>query len=124
MSDITDMLSDPDFKTGDYTVSRHGAPTYDAAGVLVPATPSSFTTGDASLQPPTGAALKVLPEGFHAEITAVLYTTAALRIEPMPDLVTVASGPLAGSLAVVAIAPWPGMGGTHYVVGLARKAVA
>jgi hypothetical protein len=117
------MLSNPRFKTGDYTVTRRAAPTYDSDGKLVPATPSSFTTGDASLQPPTGAALRVLPEGLHAEITAVLYTTAALQIEPVPDVVTVASGPLAGGLAVVAIAPWPGMGDTHYVVGLARKAV-
>lgn len=118
------MLSRPRFRTGDYTVTRHAAPTYDSAGVLVPATPSTFATGDASLQPPTGATLRVFAEGLHATIEAVLYTSTALRIEPVPDLVTVPSGPLAGSLAVVAIAPWPGMGDTHYVVGLARKAVA
>lgn len=118
------MLGQPRFRTGDYLITRTAAPTYDADGVLVPGATSTFTTGDASLQPPTGAALKVLPEGLHAEITAVLYTTAALQLDPVPDLVTVPSGPLAGGLRVVAIAPWVGMGDTHYVVGLARKAVA
>ena len=45
----------------------------------------------------------MLPEGLHAEITAVLYTTAALQLDPVPDLVTVPSGPLAGGLRVVAM---------------------
>jgi hypothetical protein len=111
------MLSNPRFKTGDYTVTRRAAPTYDADGVLVPASSSTFTTGDASLQPASAETLEVLPEGVHAEGAADLWTTTELTAEPVPDVVTIDSAPW----MVVRVKKHVGMGGTHYVVGLARS---
>lgn len=120
MSDLAAMLSDPDFRTGDYLVTRRGQPTY-LDGILQPAEPATFQTGDASLQPANGATLKVLPEASHAECAMVLYTSADLRCEPVPDVVTIEDAPFAGDWAVVAVAPWFGFGESFRVVGLARQ---
>lgn len=111
------MLGRPRFKTGDYTVTRRAAPTYDADGVLVPATATTFKTGDASLQPASAETLKVLPEGMHAEGAADLWTTAELRAVPVADVVTIGTE----AWTVVRVRKHDGMGGTHYVVGLARS---
>lgn len=117
MSDLTDMLSDPDFKTGDYTVTRRAAPSF-SAGEAVAGSTSTFTTGDASLQPASAQTLKVLPEGVHAEGVADLWTTTELRAVPVPDVVTIGGE----AWRVIRVQTHTGMGGTHYVVGLARGA--
>lgn len=117
MSDLTDMLSDPDFKTGDYTVTRTAAPTF-TAGVAVAGATSTITTGDASLQPVEGADLKLLPEGLHAANAALLYTTALLRLVPVPDQISIGSE----TWRVVGFKTWVGFGGTHQIAIVARSA--
>jgi hypothetical protein len=110
------MLANPRFRTGDYTVTRTAEPTW-TAGVKVAGATTTFTTGDASLQPASQATLKVLPEGTHAAGAADLWTTTALRAQPVADVVTIDSE----SWRVVRVEKHVGMGGTHYIVGLARS---
>ena len=86
------MLSDPDFTTGSYTVTRTAAPTFDDDGVAVDGTSSTFTTGPSILRPLGGSDLEALPEGYHVSDTRKLLTTATLRVgkgETPPDAVTV-----------------------------------
>ena len=110
------MLASPRFRTGNYTVTRRAAPTF-TSGEAVAGAVTTFKTGDASLQPATAATLRVLPEGVHADGAADLWTTAELRAVPVPDTVTVG----AEAWKVVRVEKHTGMGGTHYVVGLARS---
>lgn len=123
MSDLTDLLADPDFRTGDYVVTRRAAPTF-TDGVADAFTTTTLTTGWASLQPMEGADLVALGEGFHASDTRRLFTTAALRLVPVPDLLTIAN-PDTGTdetWRVVGFDPHTGLGGSHRVVYLARGA--
>jgi hypothetical protein len=118
VSDLTDMLSDPDFKTGDYTVTRRAAATWSSGEATSGAT-STFTTGNASLQPASAETLAVAPEGAHATGVADLWTTTELRTvtDATPaDIVTIGTE----AWRVVRVAKHVGMGGTHYIVGLAR----
>jgi hypothetical protein len=108
-----EVLEDPDFVTGDYLVTRQVAPSY-AANLAVAGATSTFQTGPAFLRPAAGLALKLLPEGHHAQGSFVMVTTAALQVGPVPDQVATERG----TLVVVAVHPWTGHGGTHYVVEL------
>jgi len=117
VSDLTDMLADPDFKTGDYTVTRTAEPTIDTEGVATAGATSTFTTGSASLQPLEGVDLKNLPQGIHASDARKLYTTATLRVVPVPDTVAIGSE----AYTVVGFAPWTGFGSTHQIAILARR---
>lgn len=122
MSDLTDMLADPDFRTGDYTVTRTAAPSW-LAGVKVAGATSTLTTGDASLQALDGADRKVLAEGVHVTNMRKLYTTFAFQLEPA-DTIAVASPPIdAGTWLAVGVEHHTGMGGTHYVVYLAKQGI-
>ena len=117
------MLGRPRFRTGDYLVTRTAAPTL-AAGVEVPGSTTTFQTGDASLQPASGATLQVRPEGIHAQDVRDLWTTAALQVAPVPDRLTIAhevSG-VAEIWIVFQVRPWTGMGGQHFIASLARQA--
>lgn len=115
MSDLTDMLADPDFRTGDYTVTRRAAPTY-AEGVPVAGATSTFTTGWASLQPVEGRDLANLPEGIHATDSRKLFTTAVLRVTPVPDVLTIEGE----AWRVVGFDPWSAFGDYHQIAYVAR----
>lgn len=113
------LLANPRFKTGDYTVTRRAAPTFDADGIAVAGAGTTFKTGPANLQPAGGATLKVAPEGLHSEDLRELWTTVELRARPVPDVVTIAGEPW----AVFHVETWAGLGGTHYVAALSRQVV-
>lgn len=117
MNLLADTLTDPDFVTGDYTVTRQGAPTV-TAGVDLPGATSTLQTGAAALHPST-IALEMLPEGHHVKGAWVLFTTTALLMEPVPDKLATPHG----TLAVADVRPWTGHGGTFYVVGLDKAVV-
>lgn len=112
MNLLEDTLTDPDFVTGDYTVTRQGAPTY-VDNLPVPAATSTLSTGPAALHP-AGLVLKMLPEGHHVQGSWILFSTVALQLEPVPDLVTTEHG----AMRVVDLHPWTGHGATFYLVGL------
>lgn len=120
MSDLTDMLGDPDFRTGHpvtgYSVTRTAAPTF-TAGIPTAGATSTFATGPASLQPLEGADLKNLPEGIHASDGRKLYTTATLRLVPVPDVVAVDGE----AYTVVGFDPHTGFGATHQIAYIARR---
>jgi hypothetical protein len=110
------MLARPRFRTGDYLVTRRGTPSF-VDGIQIEAEPETFQTGDASLQPASDHTLRVLPEGIHADGVRDLWTTAALRAVPTPDVLTIDGEPW----AVFSVRTWSGLGGTHYIVGVARQ---
>lgn len=63
--------------SGTYTVTRRGASTYDADGVLGTPTSSTFSaTG--SLQPASGRDLQRLPEGMRTREARIFFTPTAL----------------------------------------------
>lgn len=119
MSDLTDILADPDFRTGDpalgYLVTRTAEPTF-ATGIGTAGATSTFYTGPAILRPLDGDDLKTLPEGYHAEDARKLLTTATLRTEPVPDVVTIDGA----AWTVLRVATTTAFGGTHRRVMLAR----
>ena len=82
MSDLTDILADPDFRTGNpvwgYAVTRRAAPTV-ADGIATDGATSSLTTGPAILRPLSGSDLQALPEGYHVADLRKILTTADLR---------------------------------------------
>lgn len=112
MNLLADTLTDPDFVTGDYTVTRAAAPTY-VANLPVPGSTSTLATGPAALHP-AGLVLKMLPEGHHVQGSWILCSTVALLLEPVPDLVATEHG----DMRVVDVRPWTGHGATFYLVGL------
>lgn len=124
MSELTDILADPDFRTGDpswgYVVTRRAAPTW-VDGAPVAGTASSFTTGPAVLRPLSGRDLRALPEGYHAEDHRKLISTADLRAADAKtgtpgDVVTIDGEPW----TVHRVATTTAFGGTHRHVYLAR----
>ncbi len=115
MNLLADTLTDPDFVTGDYTVTRAPAPTY-VDNLPVPGSTSTLQTGPAALHP-AGQVLQMLPEGHHVKGTWVLFSTVALQLEPVPDLIATAYG----SLVVVDVSAWTGHGATFYIVGLDQE---
>jgi len=124
MSDLVDVLLDPDIATGDYVVTRHALPTY-VEGVRIAGAVSTFTTGLASLQPLSGADLKLLPEGLHVTDARVLITTADVRVRPEPDTVAAANedGIVETWAAFHIDGPWIAHGGVHRNVYLARQEI-
>ncbi len=120
MSDLTDNLDDPDFRTGDpvygYVVTRQAAPTVFTDGVATAGTTSQFTTGPAILRPLRGRDLQALPEGYHADDTRKLITTAELLAGPPPDVVTIDTE----AWTVLSVATTTAFGGTHRMVMLGR----
>lgn len=125
MSDLTDILQDPDFRTGDpvygYVVTRQAAPTVFTDGVATAGVTSQFTTGPAILRPLRGRDLQALPEGYHANDTRKLITTAELLAGPPPDVVTIAGESGADEAwTVLSVATTTAFGGTHRMVMLGR----
>lgn len=120
MSDLTDILQDPDFRTGDpvfgYVVTRQAAPTVFTDGVATAGVTSQFTTGPAILRPLRGRDLQALPEGYHANDTRKLITTAELLAGPPPDVVTIDTE----AWTVLSVATTTAFGGTHRMVMLGR----
>lgn len=120
MSALTDILQDPDFRTGDpvygYVVTRQAAPTVFVDGVATPGATSQFTTGPAILRPLRGRDLQALPEGYHAVDARKLLTTADLRVGPPPDVVTVDGE----AWTVLSVATTTAFGGTHRTAILVR----
>lgn len=120
MSDLTDILQDPDFRTGDpvfgYVVTRQAAPTVFTDGVATAGVTSQFTTGPAILRPLRGRDLQALPEGYHANDTRKMITTAELLAGPPPDVVTIDTE----AWTVLSVATTTAFGGTHRMVMLGR----
>lgn len=125
MSDLTDILADPDFATGDqvngYTVTRRGAATVTDGVATAGAVTSTFSTGPAVLRPLNGRELQALPEGYHADDVRKLLTTADLRTldhaTGLPaDTVTIDGE----AWTVFRVATTTAFGGTHRQVWLAR----
>jgi hypothetical protein len=79
---------------------------------------------EACVQPVTGDALQLLPEGFHAENTRKLYTRSQLFTERMGDTGTPADVvSIAGeSWKVLIVETWTRskVGGDHYKVIVGR----
>lgn len=124
MSALTDILNDPDFRTGDpvwgYVVTRTAAPTF-TDGVATAGAASTFTTGPAILRPLTGKELQALSEGYHADDTRKLLTTADLRTldnaTGLPaDVVTIDGE----AWTVFRVATTTAFGGTHRHAFVAR----
>lgn len=63
--------------SGTYTVTRRGATTYDAAGLVVAPTTSTLSA-KGSMQPASGRDLQRLPEGSRARESRVFYTDTLL----------------------------------------------
>ena len=120
MIDLTDILQDPDFRTGDpvygYVVTRQAAPTVFTDGVATAGATSQFTTGPAILRPLRGRDLQALPEGYSANDTRKLITTAELLAGPPPDVVTIDTE----AWTVLSVATTTAFGGTHRMVMLGR----
>lgn len=117
-----DVFADPDFRTGDYLVTRPSTPEF-SDGVAFAGSPTTFQTGDASFQPASGQQLKVLPEGVRADSAAQIWCRPMLRVEPLPDVVTITGHPLAewnGPWRVYQATPHVGHGGSHCVAYLSR----
>lgn len=122
MSALTDILADPDFRTGDpvtgYAWTRRAAPTFtDGVATLGAATTS--TTGPAILRPLKGRELQALPEGYAAADVRKLLTTADLRVGPPADTVTIDGE----DWTVISVATTTAFGGTHRAVLVARQKV-
>lgn len=109
------MLANPRYRTGDYAVTRRGAPGL-IDGVAQEPAESTFTTGDASLQAASGDTLKLAPEGSSTDNLRDLWTTTLLRTVPIPDVVTVGVEPW----VVFNVKDFTGLGGVHYIVSLSR----
>ena len=78
------------FQTGTYIVTRTGTDSH-TLGVRTVGAPSTFSI-DASLQPVTGANLKLVPQGRRSEDFRMLWTkTAALILTPNPDTIAIGS---------------------------------
>ena len=124
MSSLTDILNDPDFRTGDpvfgYVVTRATAPTV-TDGIAAAGATSTFRTGPAILRPLNGREMQALPEGYHAEDVRNLITTADLRtldhVTGVPaDTVTIDGE----AWTVFRVATTTAFGGTHRHAFVAR----
>lgn len=117
MSNLTDVIGRPGFRyEGTVTVTRTAAGTTDGYGRYVPGATSTFTLDPVGVVP-GGSGLKVLPDGYSAEDVRTLYTTTKLVKLPIPDQVDIDGE----DFAVFSVeGPWTGLGGTHYVVRVAR----
>lgn len=106
------------FATGTYAVTRRAPGAYDANGRFTPGGTSALNI-EASIQPVTGRDLQVLPEGFSAEETKVVYTTTTLRTESpagAADIVTIDSEPY----KVIRSERWEAFGDEHHRAFVAR----
>lgn len=122
MAWFDDVFADPDLRTGDYLVTRPAVPEFHD-GVPFTGDPTTFQTGDASLQPASGEQLKVLPEGVRADSAAQMWCRPMLRAKPVPDVVTVTGHPFEdwnGDWLVYQVVPWVGHGAAHCIAYLSR----
>lgn len=122
MAWFDDVFADPDIRTGDYLVTRRGAPQF-FDGVEQPGEVSTFRTGDASFQPASGQQLRQIPEGLRTDSVAQLWCRAEVRVEPVPDVVTIEGHPHAAwnrDWRVYQVTPWVGHGSQHWIAYLAR----
>lgn len=116
---LTDVIGRDGFKfLGAITVTRTALGTDDGHGRYVAGATSTFTLGDASVQP-IGSTLKVMPEGYSAEDGRLIFTTTKLVKLPIPDILTIDGE----DFAVFTVdGPWTAFGGTHYNVTAFRTA--
>ena len=135
MSDLADVIADPDFATagvgGDpgYLVTRRGAPTLVDGVATVGAVTTAFRTGPAILRPLSGKELQALPEGYRAENVRKLVTTADIRTidetaGTPADTVTIvdASTGVSELWTAFRVAVTTAFGGTHRHVWVAKGA--
>jgi hypothetical protein len=102
---------------GAYTVTRTGASTTDGHGRRVPGAESTFQI-TASIQPVSGRELRALPEAYHTDEVAIVYTTTELLGEPRPDSVAYKGN----AWNVIGIPEkWEAFGGIHYRAYIARQ---
>lgn len=122
MAWFDDVFADPDIRTGDYLVTRRGAPQF-FDGVKYEGESSTFQTGAASFQPASGQQLRLLPEGLRSDSVAQIWCRAALRVEPEPDIVTIVGhphDPWNCDWRVYQVVPWVGHGSQHWIAYLSR----
>lgn len=112
---LTDIITQPGFYSGAFTVTRVALGTDDSNGRYIPGATTTFSI-DANVQP-VGSNLKVIPEGYTADDVRIVRTATALVKLPVPDLVTIA-GIQYGVYRVDG--PWSGFGCTFYNVYVAR----
>lgn len=103
--------------TGSYTRTRYAAGS-TADGVYTPGAPSTASIV-AVVQPVSGAELKALPEGRHADDSRVVYSESELRVLPLPDSVTIEGA----EFEVFKAKRWDAFGDTYYRAVVSRLVV-
>jgi len=112
---LTDIIKQPGFYSGQFTVTRIATGTDDGNGRYIPGATSTFPI-DANIQP-VGSNLKVIPEGYTADDVRIVRTETKLVKLPFPDVVEI-GGVEYGVYRVDG--PWSGFGCTFYNVYVAR----
>lgn len=108
-----------------YTVTRRGTNTLDDAGIVVLASPTTFTI-TAVVQPHAGRKLDALPSGQRGEDVKLLHTTTQLRTadaDGAADVVTISTpgGTAEAWIVSDCQGPWTHpAGGTFYRARLTR----
>ena len=103
---------------GPYTVTRVTDGGYDADGIAIAGSSSSFSAAG-SLQPVTGRELRDFPEGQRGDEIRVLYTLTECRTRVgthAPDVITIDGEPW----TVVKVEKFDAFGDTHHRVYVSR----
>ena len=105
-------------RTGTYTVTRPGAPSYDANGIAVDAAGSTFDIV-AQIQPVTGRMLRTDAMSQYTTDDCVLRTVTPLLATPgAPDTIAYRGG----VWAVREVGTWDGCNITFYRAIISRQA--
>lgn len=99
------------------TVTRRAAPTL-AGGIWTDGATSTVTLTRPSVQPYTGPAIKVGPEGTILEDVRTVYTTTQLNASPGYEDTIVIDG---STYTVIDCKPYGTISGGHWVAVVARK---